>query len=76
MNICASQSPSSNTNIEDIGVFFPAPLHWATAPSPSCCDCRLMVLRLSLENCPLLRDTILPEKSPSLQTGNPTKANG
>lgn len=33
---CTSQSSSFNTNIEDIGVLFPAPLHWVTAPSPSC----------------------------------------
>lgn len=76
MNICASQSSSFNTNREDIGVLFPAPLHWATAPSPSCCECRLMVLSFSLENCPLPRGTVLPGKSPSLQKATQPKANG
>ena len=44
MNICASQSAPFVPTVEDIGVACPAPLHWARAPSPSCCECWLWMV--------------------------------
>lgn len=74
MNTCASQSSSFNTNVEDIGLAFPAPFYWANAPFHSCCESwPLTVLSFNSGELPSTQECCLPWKITS-HTHRPPKA--